>query len=137
MNIYNVVVATQLWAKNKSIINKCYLYGSRISGQNSSDSDLDVAILINYKGSKEEELKTFYRESNRLNKDLTDSLSVAVDLRLYNKAIRIPKVANYFNKTSVMIYDEDKLLLWLRFKALIRIKQIQRKKIPRYKKSKD
>jgi hypothetical protein len=62
---------------------------------------------------------------------------VAVDLRLYNKAIRIPKVANYFNKTSVKIYDEDKLLLWLRFKALIRIKQIQRKKIPRYKKSKD
>jgi predicted nucleotidyltransferase len=56
MNIYNVVVATQLWAKNESIINKCYLYGSRISGQNSSDSDLDVAILINYKGSKEEEL---------------------------------------------------------------------------------
>lgn len=43
------------WAAKKPLINKIFLYGSRIAGNNKPDSDLDIAIELDPKEFQDED----------------------------------------------------------------------------------
>jgi len=80
------------------------LYGSRVSGTNSPESDLDVAVEIEALPGDSSPLATWIGEGSRLSASLAPLLPVPLHLEWYGGAQATPTVHSGIVAASLVVF---------------------------------
>ncbi|MCU9527494.1 nucleotidyltransferase family protein [Pseudomonas mosselii] len=101
------VMATAVanWAKSEQLVRKAYLFGSRVRGTNSPDSDLDVAVEIATLENDSCPLTTWTAEAQRLKASIVGVVPVIIDLDWYGGEEETPRIHHALQQSSMLVYD--------------------------------
>lgn len=94
-----------LWAVSEPIVEKAYLFGSRVRGNNQCDSDLDVAIELTPRQGDSVPLATWIAEAARLRSSISLCIPLAVDLQWYGGPIETPVIHAGLAAGSRTVYE--------------------------------
>lgn len=95
------------WAKSEPIVEKAYLFGSRVSGNARCDSDLDVAIELSSQRVDSGPLATWIAEAARLKASISSHIPLTVDLQWYGGPIDTPIVHAGLAAGSRIVYERS------------------------------
>ena len=95
------------WAAIHPEILKVYLYGSRARGDNRTDSDIDVAIVMNQGPGDANALATWMFRHERYKKSPDLHLSQDVHLEWYEKGAGLEWVAPGVERDGVLLYTDE------------------------------
>jgi len=96
-----VIELLVLWARKQTNISKVHIFGSRVSGKNRKESDIDIAIeLIE----KFDNLAYWIQVSNDFGKSLSSLLPYEVDLQWYGGKSQTPTIDKALKKCSLQVY---------------------------------
>ncbi|WP_169117074.1 nucleotidyltransferase domain-containing protein [Aromatoleum anaerobium] len=93
------------WAATEPVVEKAYLFGSRVRGDNRHDSDLDVAIEITTRRGDSGSLATWIAEAAQLRCSISLRIPFAVDLQWYGGPIETPVVHAGLIVGSRIVYE--------------------------------
>lgn len=91
------------WAKTTPSVRHVYLYGSRISGESRSESDLDVAIDLDPQPSDRNPMATFSSQARQWGAQLKGRTPFELDIQILD-ANNTPQVRRGVESTGVLIY---------------------------------
>lgn len=92
------------WAQHKQVICRVYFFGSRVRLENRSDSDLDIAIELEYVDNSVS-LANWIFESKVWKKELSDLLGWDVDVqRFFPRSTKI--IARAIKESSILVYEK-------------------------------
>ncbi|MFJ3109969.1 nucleotidyltransferase family protein [Pseudomonas putida] len=95
------------WAKSEQLIRKAYLFGSRVRGTNSPDSDLDVAVEIATLEGDSCAFTTWTAQAQRLKASIAGIVPVIIDLDWYGRSEETPCIHQALNQSSILVYDTE------------------------------
>ncbi len=108
MNNSEITSIINDWAKTKSRIKTVWLYGSRIKGNFSEDSDLDIAIKIESR-LFDTDFDVYTCEGNIWQDELENLIPYKVDLQRHsdkNSPVDTIKVKRGVEEKSILIYQK-------------------------------
>jgi predicted nucleotidyltransferase len=101
--------AFEPWARNRPLVGRIWIFGSRSSGSHRIDSDLDVAIeldMIAASGLDDSDgLATWMFESTKWKSQLEELCGLDVDLQQY-LGDKTPTIEDALAKSSALIYSK-------------------------------
>ncbi|WP_212734613.1 nucleotidyltransferase family protein [Pseudomonas asiatica] len=97
--------AVASWAKSEPLVRKASLFGSRVRGTNSPDSDLDVAVEIATLEGDSCPFTTWTAEAQRLKASIAGIVPVIIDLDWYGGEEETPRIHQALQQSSVLVYD--------------------------------
>lgn len=95
------------WAVSEPVVEKAYLFGSRVRGNNRCDSDLDVAIELTPRRGDSDPLTTWIAEATRLRSSISSRIPLTVDLQWYGGPIETPVVHAGLTAGSRTVYERS------------------------------
>ncbi|MDF3036336.1 MAG: polymerase beta domain protein region [Paucimonas sp.] len=104
MNIEEISQAVADWAAGDPLVTKVYLFGSRLKGNATANSDLDIAIELRPEPGDENVLATWIGESERLRMSIKSLVPYTVDLQHYD-GDETPNIRAYLTEASLVIYE--------------------------------
>lgn len=115
LEINDIKQRISTWARTKPLIEKVYLFGSRLTGISfrSSEparlnSDVDIAVEITREATDENHLATWICESDNWKKELMEILAleegIKLDFQLYHP-LETPEMDKYLQKASKVLYS--------------------------------
>lgn len=93
------------WAASEPIVRKAYLFGSRVRGTNTCESDLDVAVELMPRQSDSGPLATWIAEQERLRSSISLWVPLVVDLQWYGGAAETPIIHAGLGAGSRVVYE--------------------------------
>ena len=105
MDIDQMSIAVAKWAATEPLVRKAYLFGSRVRGTHSPDSDLDVAIELRTPGCGKTALDTWRGEAKWLRESIAPILPVRIDLEWYGGPEQTPTVHAGLLCSSRVVYE--------------------------------
>ena len=93
------------WAAKKAFVRRMWLFGSRLTGNQRDDSDLDIALEIDAIGNDEIALTSWVTTSTAWREELQLLLPHKLDLQLYDSTDQRSNVVRYVNCCSALIYE--------------------------------
>lgn len=96
------------WAKTTPSVRHIYLYGSRISGESRSESDLNVAIDLDAQPSDGDPMTTFICQARQWRAQLKGRTPFELDIQLLD-ANNTPRVRSGVESTGILIYIRAKI----------------------------
>ncbi len=116
MDLKDIARIVSTWAKGKPLINRVYLFGSRVRGDHDPQSDIDIAVELDpneFQGSDETGgLATWMFETNGWKGELQKLLPVRVQLERYQQE-QTHTVRRGLAESSVLIYEKGPLISWV------------------------
>lgn len=94
------------WAKSVSMIERVWLFGSRIKGTERHDSDLDIAVEHGVLHGDHNAFTTAIGEIDNWQTQLQSKVSFTVDLQSYIPGIT-PTIEAALNESSQLIYQKS------------------------------
>ena len=105
MDIAKLGVLVAGWAALQPIVTRTHLYGSRVRGSHTSDSDLDVAIEIVQMPGDNSVLDTWIAQKAHLAGSLAKLLPVKLDLEWYGGATETPTIHRSLSEGAIVVYE--------------------------------
>ena len=106
MNIDEISKIVLNWSRKYPEIKRSYIYGSRVTGLNREDSDIDIAIEL-IKNTNDTSLKaTWAFEKNRFLNSLQELLPYKLDLQIYD-GINTEVVYKGISEAGILIYENE------------------------------
>lgn len=93
------------WAKGHPLIEKAWLFGSRVRGEERPDSDLDVAVVINELPTDSSPETTWHYEREEIAASLQAVLPVPLQLEWYGGPDKSPAIHAGITRSSLLVYD--------------------------------
>ncbi|PLV12579.1 hypothetical protein CXG53_25205 [Pseudomonas guariconensis] len=93
------------WASTEPLIQKVYLFGSRVRGDHHPDSDLDVAVEIFTLQGDSDPFTTWTCEAQRLKSSIASIVPVPIDLEWYGGEVETPRLHQALAHSSVVVYE--------------------------------
>lgn len=100
-----VIALIGAWAESEHDVRKAFLFGSVARGDNTPDSDIDVAIQLNARPGIEVELAVWSFERDRLSESLQGLLPGPLQLEWYDP-VETPTVHKGIVESSILVYDQ-------------------------------
>jgi predicted nucleotidyltransferase len=97
------IVAT--WAETEPLVQKVWLFGSRVRGTERPDSDIDIAIEIQKLPNDSCAWTTFVYEKERLKAAIQARLPMPVQLEWYGGPIETPTIHAGLQESSIVVYE--------------------------------
>lgn len=72
------------WANNERLVQRIFIFGSRVRGDHTASSDIDIAIELPY-ADRDENLAHFLFEHDRWAHELSRLLGREVDVQMFEK----------------------------------------------------
>jgi predicted nucleotidyltransferase len=94
------------WAKCKKIVKRVWLFGSRVRGDHTPESDLDVAIEHGVAPGDANAFTTAISERHKWIEDLQPQTVHELDIHSYRQQ-ETPTVENGIQAGSKLIYDKE------------------------------
>ena len=111
MQMVEVRTLLAAWAAEKTLINRLWLFGSRVRGENRHNSDVDVAIELDMSATKGIDesggVATWAFDSTMWKSELEDLLSLAVDLQRY-KTGETNVIQAGLDRSSILVYEKQR-----------------------------
>ncbi len=108
--IQRIADILRTWAIKKPLINRIFLYGSRIAGNNKPESDLDIAIELDSKEFRDKDKSdgdaTWIEVSDDWKEELEAIINCEVDLEKLDS--NTPTVRAGIKKSGVLVFDKTK-----------------------------
>jgi predicted nucleotidyltransferase len=95
------------WAKSEPIVEKAYLFGSRVRGDARCDSDLDVAIELTPQRGDSAPLATWIAEAARLRASISSHIPLTVEIHWYGGPMDTPSVHAGLAAGSRIAYERS------------------------------
>ncbi len=92
------------WAESQPIITRVWLLGSRVSGRERPDSDLDIAVEHDAQATDSDPFTTAICEMENWRAQLQAHISLTIDLQSYIPG-KTPTVEAGLKKSSRLIYE--------------------------------
>jgi predicted nucleotidyltransferase len=109
MDIEEIVKLLAGWARRHSLVKRVYIFGSRVRGDNRSDSDIDIAIELDpeeFQGSDESNgLATWMFEKAAWKEELQELIPHKVQLERYHED-QTPTVRKGIAQSSKLVYEK-------------------------------
>jgi predicted nucleotidyltransferase len=93
------------WAKRTEIVERVWLFGSRVRGSNDPDSDLDVAIEHGVAKGDSNAFTTALSERDKWIEELQSQTKLELDIWSYRHE-ETPTVEKGIRKGALLIYDK-------------------------------
>ena len=110
MDIKNVGMIVSTWAKKEPLIQRVFIYGSRVRKDYRSDSDLDLAVVLDPEEFTPSDdsggLATWAYENKRWAKELQDFLPYQIQLEYYD-GDQSPTIKAGITRSSVLVYEKE------------------------------
>jgi len=100
------VAAIREWAKGEPLIERVWLFGSRIRGDFNSDSDLDIGVEHGTSGGDGDPMATEAFERPRWRRDVQEVVSLPIDLWGYRPGDTV-RVEQSIRECSILIYEKE------------------------------
>lgn len=111
MQLAEIQALLTVWAAEKPLVNRLWLFGSRVRGDHSPDSDADVAIELDMSAAKGVDesggMATWAFDTKSWKPELDGLLSLVVDLQRY-KAGETNVIQAGLDKSSILVYEKQK-----------------------------
>lgn len=113
MNLEQAAEILQKWAREGDIVNRLWLYGSRVPGSRRDprlDSDLDVAIEVLWKG-REDPYTRFFFDHKKWEASLDGLFPFRIHLAHYNPSIPLDvpveegNVRKEVDRYGILVYE--------------------------------
>lgn len=98
------------WTEAQPLVRKAYVFGSRVKGTHSPNSDLDVAIELVPRPGDETVLATWICEARALRESLARVVPVPVDLEWYGGPDETPTIHTALLAGSRVVYERQPTL---------------------------
>ena len=105
MDIDQMSIAVAKWAATEPLVRKAYLFGSRVRGTHSPDSDLGVAIELQALACGKTPSETWTSEAKWLRESIAPILPVHIDLEWYGGPEQTPTVHAGLSCSSRVVYE--------------------------------
>ena len=97
------------WAANKPLVNRLWVFGSRVRGDHRPDSDLDVAIELDLSAAKGADdsggFATWSFNTDGWLQELEQLLGLKVDMQHF-AGDQTPTIKNGLERSSVLVYSK-------------------------------
>ena len=93
------------WAESEPLVNRAYLFGSRLKGTHNAESDLDVAVELLPTRGDSSPFTTWTSEAARLRADVAARLPVNVDLQWYGNECTTPTIHAGILAGARLVFD--------------------------------
>ncbi|GAB2843217.1 hypothetical protein GCM10027277_08250 [Pseudoduganella ginsengisoli] len=107
MLLEQIILNVAAWAREEPLVRKVHLFGSRVKGTETKNSDLDVAVEIERKVSDSCEYTTFAFEGSGLRSRLQRMLPFEVQLEWYGGPHETPTVHSGLMEASILVFDRN------------------------------
>lgn len=92
------------WAASEPLVERAWVYGSRVRGGARPDSDLDVAIQLRSRSGDSSALATWMFEAEGLRERLQKLLQMPIHLEWFGNADITPTVSNGIRESGRLVY---------------------------------
>ena len=103
--------ALREWAKRQQFVRRVYLYGSRVRGTHTKDSDLDVAIEFDPAGNDTDCLTTWVCDSKKWCAELGSLLPWKLHLEWHDPEGETHRISSGLDESSILIYEREDLVI--------------------------
>lgn len=111
MQLVEIRTLLAAWAAEKPLINRLWLFGSRVRGENRHNSDVDVAIELDMSATKGIDesggVATWTFDTTMWKPELEGLLSLAVDLQRY-KTGETNVIQAGLDHSSILVYEKQR-----------------------------
>jgi len=97
--------AVTRWAALEPLVTKAYIFGSRITGTHTSESDLDVAVELKPEPGDTTPFATWIHEAQRLRDSIAKAVPVKVDLQRYGGPTETPTIHAGLQSANRVVYE--------------------------------
>ncbi len=98
------------WAGKRPLVNRLWLFGSRVRGDHGPDSDADVAIELDMSAAKGVDesggMATWAFDTRSWKPELDGLLSLVVDLQRYKQG-ETDVIQAGLDKSSILVYEKQ------------------------------
>lgn len=111
MEFQQIAAVLTVWAKQKPLIGRVFVFGSRVRGDHRPDSDIDIAVELDpehFRGTDESGgWATWMLETDGWKEELQKLLPFNVQLERYHTD-QTPTIACGLARSSVLVYEKTK-----------------------------
>ena len=108
MQLAQVAALLASWAARKPLVGRVFLFGSRVRGDHSSNSDLDIAIELDpaeCHGDQSGGLATWMRDTDDWQEEIAKMIPLKIDLEQY-RGEDTPRILKALAQSSFVIYEK-------------------------------
>lgn len=105
MELDSIRATVASWASKQPIVQRAWIFGSRVRGTERPDSDVDIAIEVAQLPGDETAFCTFICESDALSEDLQRVVPIQVHLVWHGGPTLTPTVHAGLQESSILAYD--------------------------------
>ena len=105
MTITEAQERVRKWAAQQPFLRKVYFFGSRVAGNHSGSSDLDIAIEFDPIGNYRNCDTTWICEGDQWAKELQELLPWRVQLEYHDPAGSTPTVSRGLEERNIVVYE--------------------------------
>ena len=103
------VASLERWARARPFVRRLLVYGSRVRGTHSTDSDLDVAIEFDPVGLDSDCLTTWICDAKKWRKEIQPFIPWPLHLEWNDPGGETPHVAAGLGESSILVYERENL----------------------------
>jgi predicted nucleotidyltransferase len=104
---FDAVRALRSWAEGQRHVRRLWVFGSRLKGTQREDSDLDVAVEIDARGSDESAAVSWVGYRHECEQDLTGLTGFRVQLHPFDLADPASNVVAYVSCCAALVYARE------------------------------
>ncbi|MFZ5523842.1 MAG: nucleotidyltransferase family protein [Pseudomonadota bacterium] len=109
MEVSQVASVVSMWAREKPLVKRAYLFGSRVRGDHRTESDIDIALELDpnqFRGVDESGgLATWMFETKVWKEELEKIIPLKVQLERYHP-VQTPTVGKGLAQSSQLVYEK-------------------------------
>ena len=105
--LHELIPVIQQWAGSQSYIKRVWVFGSRLKGTHKPDSDLDIAVEVQWVdgiGERGNDFSVWFAAKELIGDSLHALVPMDVDLQWYGGRTATDKMHKYLNESSMVIY---------------------------------
>lgn len=109
MDINRIQAILSNWGKDKPLIKRIYIFGSRARGDHKPDSDLDIAIELDNKEIPPDDesggIATWMHEAKEWRKELSKLIPLEIQIE-HHAGEETPTIAKGLRESSIKVYEK-------------------------------
>lgn len=103
--------ALREWAKRRQFVRRVFIYGSRVQGTHTKDSDIDVAIEFDPVGNDMDCLTTWVCDAKKWRAELGPLLPWELHLEWHDPEGETPRITAGLDESSILVYEREDLVI--------------------------